>query len=534
MNVVSETYGSLLCPILLKLIPSEITLEYSRSRNSDQTWNVNELKEFIRKEIESRERATQLNESRETKTKHRAEMIHNWRHKSNDRLHSAHDNANNKRSKQFERSSPKTYEYAAPVASSKCIYCDELHDSERCEIKTVEEKRNILKSQARCFLCLKLSISKIKHCKERKMCEICKEKHNRSICFQLETKSEEKRGSCRQFHPVKKMFQISQLKTETFRSALLQTCTVMIRPFSEKDNLEPVRILLDNGSMRSFIIRDISEKCKLPVIRKETLSVFAFGVNQATEQTYNVVKVKLENRSKPSLNIEIEALETNQIYATNLPFPDIPVSKINKDIVGLQLADSYEFCDKNIAVLIGADYYHEVITSRLKRFKNKLIFSETIFGWCLQGRTDSNGKLLNMDIIVDDKLVSTQLKQFWELETLGIEQGKMDLIQKLRANFWNRWSVEYLTHLQNRSKWNQVRSNLKAGQLVLLKDKNKTPMKWTLARIEKTFPGPDGLVRVVDVRTSDGIFRRAVSNISSLQFPNDVEQLSNGGRDVPV
>ncbi|XP_035220941.1 uncharacterized protein LOC118193882 [Stegodyphus dumicola] len=60
--MVSETYGSLLCPILLKLIPSEITLEYSRNRNSDQTWNVNELMEFIRKEIESCERATQLND----------------------------------------------------------------------------------------------------------------------------------------------------------------------------------------------------------------------------------------------------------------------------------------------------------------------------------------------------------------------------------------------------------------------------------------------------------------------------------------
>ncbi|XP_035204805.1 uncharacterized protein LOC118179750, partial [Stegodyphus dumicola] len=106
--------------------------------------------------------------------------------------------------------------------------------------------------------------------------------------------------------------------------------------------------------------------------------------------------------------------------------------------------------------------------------------------------------------------------------------SRWTLIQKLRANFWNRWSVEYLTHLQNRSKWNQVRSNLKAGQLVLLKDKNKTPMKWTLARIEETFPGADGLVRVVDVRTSDGIFRRAVFNISPLPFPNDVGQSSNG------
>ncbi|XP_035228368.1 uncharacterized protein LOC118200516 [Stegodyphus dumicola] len=112
--------------------------------------------------------------------------------------------------------------------------------------------------------------------------------------------------------------------------------------------------------------------------------------------------------------------------------------------------------------------------------------------------------------------------------------SRWTLIQNFRAHFWNRWSVEYLNHLQNRSKWNQVKSNLKAEQLVLLKDKNKILMKWTLARIEEIFSGPDGLVRVVDVTTSDGIFRRVVSNISPLPFPNNVGQLSNGGRDIPV
>ncbi|GFU62312.1 hypothetical protein TNCV_4402331 [Trichonephila clavipes] len=54
--------------------------------------------------------------------------------------------------------------------------------------------------------------------------------------------------------------------------------------FPLDDKLETVRLLLDNGSMRSFITREISRQLKLPVVRKETLSVYSFGAKQATEK----------------------------------------------------------------------------------------------------------------------------------------------------------------------------------------------------------------------------------------------------------
>ncbi|GFY73457.1 uncharacterized protein TNIN_47261 [Trichonephila inaurata madagascariensis] len=55
LNVVSGTYGQLLCPILLKLIPEDISLEYNRKRKSNSEFDVSELVNFIKTEVECRE-----------------------------------------------------------------------------------------------------------------------------------------------------------------------------------------------------------------------------------------------------------------------------------------------------------------------------------------------------------------------------------------------------------------------------------------------------------------------------------------------
>ncbi|GFW13831.1 hypothetical protein TNCV_1670471 [Trichonephila clavipes] len=78
-----------------------------------------------------------------------------------------------------------------------------------------------------------------------------------------------------------------------------------------------------------------------------------------------------------------------------------------------------------------------------------------------------------------------------------------------------------------------VSINLKLGQLVMLKKPSKIPMEWTLGRIEGIHPGSDGLVRVIRIRTSRGVFTRTAASVCPLPF-EDVGPPSNGGRDVPA
>ncbi|XP_054715530.1 uncharacterized protein LOC129225009 [Uloborus diversus] len=94
--------------------------------------------------------------------------------------------------------------------------------------------------------------------------------------------------------------------------------------------------------------------------------------------------------------------------------------------------------------------------------------------------------------------------------------SRFKLIQALREGFWRRWSAEYLTQLQQRSKWKSSNPNIKTGQLVLLKEDLKHPMKWSLGRVMETFPGDDGAVRVVQVKTTSGTFKRPITKIAPL------------------
>ncbi|GFQ76157.1 integrase catalytic domain-containing protein [Trichonephila clavata] len=91
--------------------------------------------------------------------------------------------------------------------------------------------------------------------------------------------------------------------------------------------------------------------------------------------------------------------------------------------------------------------------------------------------------------------------------------SRWKLIKTLRNKFWNRWSTEYLSHLQARVKWSVHNSNLRVNQLVLLKNPNTKLLKWNMGRILEVFPGNDGLVRVVEVKTSSGTLRRAINKV---------------------
>lgn len=70
------------------------------------------------------------------------------------------------------------------------------------------------------------------------------------------------------------------------------------------------------------------------------------------------------------------------------------------------------------------------------------------------------------------------------------------MCQALVRHFWQRWSSEYVVHLQKFGKWHNRQNNLVVGDVVLLKEDNLVPAKWPIARIEKVSAGKDGVVRV--------------------------------------
>jgi len=94
--------------------------------------------------------------------------------------------------------------------------------------------------------------------------------------------------------------------------------------------------------------------------------------------------------------------------------------------------------------------------------------------------------------------------------------SRWQLIQQAQQSFWKIWSNDYLHQLQQRNKWYYHSANLKVDDLVLLKDKNVPPLKWTTGRVTATHPGKDGVVRVVTVKTPTGHFKRPIVQVCPL------------------
>lgn len=61
----------------------------------------------------------------------------------------------------------------------------------------------------------------------------------------------------------------------------------------------------------------------------------------------------------------------------------------------------------------------------------------------------------------------------------------------------------YLPSLQRRQKWTVPRRNLQVGDLVLLRDKQAVRNSWPMVMVTATFPGKDGHVRKVEIKTTD-------------------------------
>ncbi|XP_063365166.1 uncharacterized protein LOC134662546 isoform X2 [Cydia amplana] len=99
-------------------------------------------------------------------------------------------------------------------------------------------------------------------------------------------------------------------------------------------------------------------------------------------------------------------------------------------------------------------------------------------------------------------------------------------IEFLKQHFWNRFSTEYISGLQQRTKWQSSRGKLDVGTMVVIKDKNLPPLMWLLGRIVQVLPGRDGIARVADIKTKKGVIRRAFNTICPLPI-QDLEDPSS-------
>ena len=121
-------------------------------------------------------------------------------------------------------------------------------------------------------------------------------------------------------------------------------------------------------------------------------------------------------------------------------------------------------------------------------------------------------------------LIGRPLMALTDADLLQCTHEKFSLwqfMQQCTQHLWKEWSRDYLHQLQQCHNWPTESKNIQPGTVVLVKDDHIPPLHWKLGVTEDVHYGGDELVRVADVRTQSGIFRRAIHKLCPL--PVDAE-----------
>ncbi|XP_058827180.1 uncharacterized protein LOC131687146 [Topomyia yanbarensis] len=133
-------------------------------------------------------------------------------------------------------------------------------------------------------------------------------------------------------------------------------------------------------------------------------------------------------------------------------------------------------------------------------------------------------------------LIGRTLNAVPEINQLERQIGSLNrwqYVQRVTQEFRVRWQNEYVLLLQRMVKWQHTTPNVTVGEFVLLIADNEKAKQWPIGRVVDTFPGPDGRIRVVAVKTTNGISRRDVRRIRRIPLEDDEYVPGRNGAEIP-
>uniref|UniRef100_A0A1B0DI65 Uncharacterized protein n=1 Tax=Phlebotomus papatasi TaxID=29031 RepID=A0A1B0DI65_PHLPP len=346
-----------------------------------------------------------------------------------------------------------------------------------------------------------------------------------------------------------------QSETPILPNVLLATAVVCVE--NAKGEKILCRALLDSGSQANIITERICQLLKFPkkqsncrlegIGAQEAHSKYQVSVRFGPRDTDNLIQTDCFVQSK------ITGLHPSVQLSSKLPIP-----------TDLVLADPQWNTPQTIDMLIGGRHYWDLVLDQTIRMGPGLpLLKHSVFGWMVVGEVSPNQAGTLRSYLTTLESIDTVLRRFWEIEeytgakqqreqddelaekmyqetTTRLSNGQFmvhlpfnDQITELESNIGNakkqwqttqkifqdlakRWKKEYLLTLHRRAKWTEGTINLKAGDVVALLEDTSDKTSWPIGVIHSVHPGKDGKVRMVSVKTSQGIYHRTIQNLMKL------------------
>ncbi|KAG1668338.1 Ubiquitin-like modifier-activating enzyme ATG7 [Nymphon striatum] len=438
-----DHYGELLVPIILEKLPNQTRKTISREHGNEE-WNLPTLRKLILKEIE----IMQAGEITETIQRDYTEF--------------------NQATAAFQTNVKKYTVY-----TQSCVFCKGKHSSNKCHAISSPEKRyEIVVRERLCFNCL--GKHHIKYCKSKYNCQHCNKKHHSAICRNIkhqpqEDKSNEITSNVTNQHDTDSLTTHAHLATNyvphkiSKSSVILKTATAKIS--SQITTIETV-ILFDEGATRTFITEETVKKLKLKPTHAEVIHLSIFGDNSPRSKKLNVVLFNLETKYGP--NLQIKAMVVPQI-STPMKVMTQQVKEL-PHIKHLDLAQHITADDVEISLLIGADYYWDIIGDHVVKGPGPTAVSSSL-GYVLSGpfQTESFSKrtFVQSYWIIDQ--TNDYLSKFWDLDSIGIKEHDMHSQQSNDLKiFENKYIEKNESKYISRLPWKNDHSPLPSNYLPTL------------------------------------------------------------------
>lgn len=285
----------------------------------------------------------------------------------------------------------------------------------------MNERREIVKDKTLCLLCLRPS-HMANECKFKKMCPQCGKRHNGLLHFE-EKKFEKKTEKIMNKDNSKKSYVAivgenevvcATARDENSYGALLATALIRIK--TDNGWSETIRVLIDQGSMNSFITERVVKKLKLNQISEK---INICGIAGSIEAAKGTVKLQLSARYPTSFKADLTAIVLNKL-TTLLPGSNFDKSLLkHNELANLVMADPDFNKQSPIDMILGADVYSELILSgMIKPGDKSFVAQETEIGWVISGPVYKRCENEITCMVAGLSEIDEKLQKFWEIEEI--------------------------------------------------------------------------------------------------------------------
>ncbi|UYV74854.1 hypothetical protein LAZ67_12001338 [Cordylochernes scorpioides] len=290
-----------------------------------------------------------------------------------------------------------------------CLFCDkDNHLSQNCfkAAKMLESDRLKRVQDAKvCFKCLRNNHLK-KDCRSFVRCKRCQGPHFEIMCRGT-SHSQENLNWRSDNRSHNSLAEQNEGISEPVTAMANQVCTnnislmTLIVKLKGPKRSKMVRVLLDSGSQKSYIRRSLAKELDLPKGKPQEKRLIQYFISSWTMEAF-----------------KMEALEETIICGNISPVETGPRQwELDKKGITLTKVDNNK---TEIDILIGGDYYGQLLTGKIEQLAGGLTAIQTVLGWTLIGNTSSERPETSAQMVITLLTTQQRVVSLWELETIGI------------------------------------------------------------------------------------------------------------------